>query len=397
MRRRLNAHLPGVPVPDGRLAKAWLPAVTCLSVLVGLGGCSLLTIKSPERPLSTRDLNARLLTRELSAQFIAAVEFCAGNIVLTENDPAVLQNTLRWEIGAVGGSRRAATQVAPQMALLDSWALALQMMAFTDAGAPGGALFGTNQDCMHQAADDYATGSAELAQKLYPAREFSEHHRFVETYAREHPLADANLERVSIVQAWSREQGAELKLIDSVGTIPEALTDIADRAQIYGDTVPSQVMWQTQLALHESGYAGTDLHAALKQLDARLGAMTEVADASPQRVREAVADLRRTLLEVIARLDTAATTTLTKVGAERVALLADLSAQRAATMAELDVQRREVTADAARIANEVVRASGDQVRRLAREVLILLIVLAVLILSLPFAAGYLVGRARHPR
>jgi hypothetical protein len=136
---------------------------------------------------------------------------------------------------------------------------------------------------------------------------------------------------------------------------------------------------------------------ALKQLDARLADMTALADASPERVREAVADLRRTLLEVIARLDTAATSTLTKVGEERVALLADLSAQRAATLADLDLQRKEVTADAARIANELVRSSGDQLRRLAREALILLIILALLMFTLPFAAGYYVGRARPRR
>jgi hypothetical protein len=42
-----------------------------------------------------------------------------------------------------------------------------------------------------------------------------------------------------------------------------------------------------------------------------------------------------------------------------------------------------------------VRSAGAQARWLAGEVLLLLIILVAVLLGLPFAAGYLVGRARH--
>jgi hypothetical protein len=41
-----------------------------------------------------------------------------------------------------------------------------------------------------------------------------------------------------------------------------------------------------------------------------------------------------------------------------------------------------------------VNDTGQQVRYLAREALLLLIVLVIVVLGLPFAAGYLVGRTR---
>jgi hypothetical protein len=59
--------------------------------------------------------------------------------------------------------------------------------------------------------------------------------------------------------------------------------------------------------------------------------------------------------------------------------------------------RQAVSRDAARIADQVVKSAGEQARYLAREVLLLLIVLAIVVLGLPFAAGYLVGRARAAR
>jgi hypothetical protein len=243
----------------------------------------------------------------------------------------------------------------------------------------------------------YASGNEELAQRVLSPREFTQYRGFVETYAREHPLQDLKFARASVVELWSRQQDAQVKLIDSVGTIPEAMADVADRMQIYSDTVPSQVMWQTQLALQQSGYSGKDLRAALKDLDARLDAITALADAAPDHARDTVEDLRRSLLEVIARLDAAAAASLARVSAERVALLTDLHAEREATLVALDVQRKAITTDASRIADDIVRSAGEQARWLAREVLLLVIVLAVLVLGLPFAAGYLVGRSRRSR
>ena len=61
------------------------------------------------------------------------------------------------------------------------------------------------------------------------------------------------------------------------------------------------------------------------------------------------------------------------------------------------VKQVAIARDAARIADQVVKSSGEQARYLARQVLLLLIVLAIVVLGLPFAAGYLVGRAQSGR
>src|SRR5437588_665050 len=71
--------------------------------------------------------------------------------------------------------------------------------------------------------------------------------------------------------------------------------------------------------------------------------------------------------------------------------------EREAVVLAADAERASLARDAARIADQVVKASGEQARRLAREVLLLLGVLAIVLLGLPFAAGYLVGRARTGR
>ena len=61
----------------------------------------------------------------------------------------------------------------------------------------------------------------------------------------------------------------------------------------------------------------------------------------------------------------------------------------------LDEQRQALTIDAARISNEVVITAGRELRKLALQVVLLLVLFAVVALGLPFAAGYFVGRGRR--
>src|SRR5258708_3676916 len=86
------------------------PFSAAAALLLCVAGCSLISVKSPERPLSSRDLNARVLTREFSYHFIAVVAQCADDIAAHDSDPEVLANALRWKIGAAAESQRAATR-----------------------------------------------------------------------------------------------------------------------------------------------------------------------------------------------------------------------------------------------------------------------------------------------
>jgi len=367
------------------------------AVLAVLVGCSLVTLKTPERPLSTRDLNARLLTRELSAQFVAAVTHCAQDIAAGEDDPVVLDNALRWEIAAIAESRRAATRIAPMMSLLDTWALAAQLRAFVADGAPGAALFGTHQDAVREVSGSFAADAEALARRLIAPGQFAEYERFVAEYTRAHPLRDLTFARPSVVELWSREQGAGVPLADSLGTIPEALTDAAERLQIYSDTVPSQMMRETQLALREAGYSRSEIRSTLGQLDERLARLTTVAESTPELVHSAEAEVRQSLYEVLNRLDASSARTIAALRTERTALFADLQSERAAVAAAVDTQRKALAADAGRIAEQAVKSAGTELRHLAAEALVLLIVLSLIVLGLPFAAGYMTGRAHGRR
>ena len=376
---------------------AVLGRLAAVLLLSALSGCSLISFKSPERPLSARDMNARILTRELTTHFIEATGRNTDTILTTETDPAVINNTLRWEVGVIVTSRGAETQLAPLMSLLDTWALALQLQGFVGTGGAGAKLFGTHQAAVRALTDSYADGAHNLARSLLTPSEFTDYQSFIDDYVREHPLQDLKFARTSVVTEWGRAKGAQSSLLDEVGTIPQALADTSQRLQIYADTVPVQTMRRTQLALRETGYTPDDVRAAMARLDARLERLTAVAESAPELVRGAEEDLRQSLREVLNRLDASASATASAFRTERAALFIDIQAEREALATAVDTQRQALAADASRIAQQLVRTSGEEVRRFTREAVLFLIALALVLLGLPFAAGYLVGRARWPR
>jgi hypothetical protein len=363
-------------------------------LLTGLSACSLISIKSPERPLSTRDMNVRILTRELTTHFIDANGRSTDSILATETDPAVINNTLRWEVGVIVTSRDAETQLAPLMSLLDTWALALQLQGFVGEGAPGGKLFGKHQAAVRALTDNYANDVHALARSLLTTHEFADYQSFVDDYVRAHPLHDLKFARASVVEEWGRAKGGASSLLDEVGTIPQALADTSQRMQIYADTVPVQTTRRTQLALREAGYTPDDVRAAMARLDARLERLTAVAESAPELVHDAQEEVRQSLHEVLNRLDASVAASASAFRTERAALFVDIQAEREALTTAVDAQRKAITADAARIGQQLVRTSGEEVRHFTRVAMLYLMGLALVVLGLPFAAGYLVGRAR---
>jgi len=149
---------------------------------------------------------------------------------------------------------------------------------------------------------------------------------------------------------------------------------------------PELVVWQAQLAAQESGVSSQEVKAALRRFDERIDQLNAMINSTPQLVSHAVRDAST-------RFDSSWARMVYDVHVEEGNLSATVSAERQAAVSALDAERAALAADAARIANQVIADTGEQVHRLVRDALILVIVLAMVVLGVPFAAGYFVGRA----
>jgi hypothetical protein len=359
-----------------------------------LTGCSLLTIKSPEIPLTAREQEARLLTRDYAAHFAATITHLIDDTSPADAGTAVRLQALRLKLGAVTEITRASTGLSPTASLLDTWAFSLQFRDFLTTGA-GAHLLGNGQPDVRRAATLLAAEADALARKVWD-NDYARYHTFVSAYAEHNPLENADLVRPSVLSAWIIEEHDKGPL-RAVGTVAQALSDVSDRMRIYSERVPAMSLWQAELALDRAGFDDASYRTALRNIDTQLARISKLADTSPELAHEAIAELRDGLRASSDRLDASWMQMLRTLRVEREALAANIAAEREGVTAAFDTERTRLSADAAQIAAQAVDTSWRELRKLVREALMLTILLAVVMLGLPFAAGYLVGRRRGTR
>jgi DNA-binding ferritin-like protein len=368
----------------------------CTALMPCLAGCSLFSLRLPDKPLPQRELNARMLTREFATTFAVRVEVAADGIAARSADPATQLDTLRWKLGASKASQHSATQMAPMMALLDTWAFCEQMRQFFETGA-GAQLFGEDQSVARATAESLATDAQQLARGVSSDAELTRYREFVERYAREHPLADLGFARTSVVEQWTAETKQHASLVETVGSVSQSMSDVSERMRMFGERAPSQAVWETRLAMADAGFGGADLNRAFARADASLDRLSRVAESSPEQLHAAIADLRASMLVVSDRFDESWALMVATVQQEREQLAANIREEREAAVLAFDSQRAALAKDAVVVTDRAIASGGTQVRSVVRDVMLYGALLYAVILGLPFVAGYFIGRSRAAR
>jgi hypothetical protein len=309
-----------------------------------------------------------------------------------DTDPAVRSGALRLKLGVATEITRASMGLSPVASLLDAWAFSFQLRDFLSTGA-GSSVLGRAQPEVRASAEQLAVEADAMAKQVL-GTDFPRYRAFVLSYAARYPIESTDCVRTSVLAAWSVEQG-DTSLLSAEGTVAEAVGDASDRIRIYSEQIPTMSLWQAELALDRSGFDEANYRNALRNFDAQLARISTLADTSPELVHEAIAGLRESLRASSDRLDSSWLQTLRTLRAERIALAANIASERESLTSAFDLQRSRFSEDAAKITANAVETSWIELRKLVREALLLACLLTALLLGLPFAAGYLVGRSRR--
>ena len=167
------------------------------------------------------------------------VEVAADGIAARSADPATQLNTLRWKLGASKASQHSATQMAPMMALLDTWTFAEQMQLFFATGA-GAHISARTRPSRATPQRRSPQRHSELARGVTSDAELTRYREFVERYARDHPLADLGFARASVVDQWAAGTNQHASLLETVGSVSRSMSDISERMRMFGERAPSQ-------------------------------------------------------------------------------------------------------------------------------------------------------------
>lgn len=375
------------PTVFHRVQRVFAAALGAVATLA-LAGCISFSLEVPGEPLPPEQLRARIETRQFAADFIERVARAADIIADGTEDAGIRANTLRWKIGASVASRRAAYRSEPPLALVDTWAFALQMEAFFREGS-GRELFGSQQQTALDAARALAREADALAARRLDAGVLADYRKLVSEYAASERLSDLSFRRAPIGPLWREAAARDGSVPKSVDAGSEVRADASDRLDIYGQRIPDELRWRAELAYVESGFQPGDLSRGLKRFEEELTKLSALAQTQPELAMERLAAFQAEMAHVFENFDRRWGQTLAMLPVEREALVQNLEAMRVGMDVTIERERKALYA-----AFSAERAAlAAKLGEIITETLLFVILLVVILVGLPFLFGFLVGRA----
>ncbi|HHG3357451.1 chemotaxis protein [Vibrio parahaemolyticus] len=371
-----------------------ISSLMVLWLVTTLSGCSLLEVKidSQTVPLTKKELNMRILTREYALQFFAQVEQAAD--VLQEqydpNDKVNQSYVLLWKINAEEGLQAAAYQVSPMAALIDTWVFTHQMNQFYATGA-GRDIFATDE--AKQVSAHLANEVDQLAQSLLKKEVYDKTKLFVADFVRQYPFADLSMIRTPAYRAWlEANQISEEDAVTTLGTMPEALGDVSDRLSLVSEQTPKIMTWKAQLLALNSSASIEKVNAALNSLQVTADSMRDFIDNNPEYMRYLAEQMAVELQPLVDDIDQKTEARLSQLGEERQALEEMVARERQEIALIITHEREKFAQDMDRVSQEVVNLAMTKLIELVKSTIVYFILFIAAIFFAPLGLGYVLGK-----
>jgi hypothetical protein len=266
-------------------------------------------------------------------------------------------------------------------------------------------LFGNRHKLAADTAAALARDADALAARRLETAVLTDARKLVTEYAAAKRLGDLAFELAPIAQ---QRDVALRHLARSVSVPPEAQSEAADQFDVYSRRIPDELRWRTELAFLESGVKPSDLAHALRRFDEELTKLGVLAQTQPELAMQRLDALQAEMTRVFASFDQRWGQTLDLVQDQRAALVKDLEAmrvemdatierERKALYAAISSERAALAADVSRIGKEFGPLLLAKLGDVVAEALLLLILVVLVLIGLPFLAGFITGRATTRR
>ncbi|PTP55512.1 chemotaxis protein [Vibrio splendidus] len=382
-------------------SRRWM--VLVLSVV--LSGCSLLEVKldTQTTPLTQQELNARIMTREYAKMFFMRVEDSADLIAQSypADDTLHQSYVLLWKIHAEQGLQQAAYQASPMSALIDSWVFTAQMNQFYRQG-DGADLFAT--DDAVETARFLDQEAEKLAKGVLNSSDFKNSKVFVAQFAASHPFKDLTFRSTPAYREWLSYLGKdESQIVQSLGTMPEAMSDASDRLSLMADQTPKLMSWKAELVALNSSLTGEDLSMTLESLRQTSASMQDFIENNPEYMQTLASIMSTKMQPLLNDLSDKTDQKLAMLTEERVALEKMVTREREALVEMIAKERIEIagivtserelfTQDLDRVSQEVVVLAIDKLMALIKSVIIYFILFILVVFFAPLGIGYWLGK-----
>lgn len=365
---------------------------TLLTVLMMFSGCSLLKVSvSSGEPLPEEDVQLRMFTRSFYNIYRDGVAETADSIFTLSGNPSVKMRAIRWKIQSTGDAAGAALRSVPELSAIEMWLLC-ERQCDRLSQLPDSSLFGEYSFMARRTAERLASRYASQLSRQLPEVRFSQMKGFVEL--RLAALSSGEkADTTHVFSAWQeylKQQGVEHRY--PAGSIPEAITDVGDKLEGYASRLSDNVSWETDLWRYrleeDSVYAR--FNARMDSLNRDFSRIVTVAEHMPEISNYMLEDLNSHVEEMIVVFNDMVNNTFAGFDQQRRELQQYITRERSALMA-----------DVRRVATESVATALDALPGMVGKIVGWVILLLIVLLGVPFAMGFWLGRLsrkrkRHP-
>jgi hypothetical protein len=373
----------------------YAPLIAAVALL-GTPGCR---STSPAPPLAGQAAEVkaapatlRTSVRGLIPLLSGIMEDTADRLRESHPTPEALVVSLEFKTDAIPLMLRTLTRPDPLAALLGAWTYTLQLKGYFERGDLG--LAPETRTVMLGGIGRLEDEVVGYARSLSAGPAFDRARRFVEAFAREHPLEDLAGRHTLEAQLAELTAGRELGWGSSLAQAQDDFDDAMARLDALGAALPKQIRWQAERVLVDVlGAPGAaslpaDLaalavlaHNASLRLEGLPALMAGERQAvlaalrTETRALEAWAADERLQLQVFVHSERGEV--LERLASERSAVLAAIAAEREAALAGVRGERTAAMQDLERIGRDLV----DRLALRAAQLLAVFAALTVLVIT----------------
>lgn len=364
-----------------------LKYTAALFVVASFTGCSLLKFSvSTGDPLPRADVQTRVMTRGFYYDLADEVTRAADSIAAATPDVQTKVRAIRWKMQATRAAVSAAMQSIPDVALADTWILCRRMNA-AFAATPDSLLFGSQSPIARNAAKQLEKRAGKLAREILASDRYNLMERFVNEYMAANPATSEGITPANTTLAWLeflKANGVEYAYAS--GSISEVVADMSDKVGGQTQQISNSLSWSKnifELQLQQDSIR-TQLERQLDSLDRNFTRMVVVMEHLPEISDAVIGSFNEQVKSLIYTMNYSVDNAFANLDRQRAELQLFVASQREAMMGE-----------ASKAADSAVQTLLDGLPAVIGKVIFWLILLTVVVLGLPFAAGFWLGGLRE--
>jgi hypothetical protein len=359
--------------------------------------CSLVKIESEQKPLTTTDLNTRLLTQSFVRSAADKVEKAADSILDYSEDIELQKNSLYWKINTLSSFRKVGFQTSPKLALMDSWALMIAAKNYFSLDETK-KTFHPYDKLVIETTEDNLKEIQKIAQHLLSDTDFVSHKEFVEDYARKNSLKSLVFYHKPIREDYQKfKQIPDSLSLQTVGSLSEVVADLTNKLTYASENSGKQLQWNTELLLKKNGIDSLKIKQIADSLDIKFSKLVFLAEEAPTQFNNALKSFQKDLDRFNEKLNGSIVFSMNHLSNEREIVGNMIKEERIAIDSIVLRERTALTKEAGVISSELLDSTMEHLKSIIKTVLGYLIILLAVIIFLPFMIGYYTGKTFHKK